>query len=120
MKILLLLSASLQVFNIVVESAKLNTFVVSFQSDQSTTIDHWMRYKGQITGIEKEFTCCHWEKVRFFSLEFNSVWAYCFISPEIEVKLPCIQFYHYRNTESAGRNFDLALFGSQNPPNNCG
>ena len=109
MKLLLFLPAWVIVFTIVVETKKLNTFLVSFQEDHSKYINHWIMYKENITGIEKEFTSCHWEKIRFFSMEFNSIWAYCFTSTKLDVKLPCIQFYHSLDIALTGRKLDLVF-----------
>ena len=62
-----------------VEPKKAATFLVSFQSDRNRSIEHWMRYNENFEGYQKEFTACHWQRVRYFSNELNCVWAYCYI-----------------------------------------
>ena len=47
-----------------------STFSVSFQSDGTKSIHQWMKYKEKIFGINKELTVCHWEKLRYFSVDF--------------------------------------------------
>ena len=76
-----------------VEPKKAATFLVSFQSDRNRSIEHWMRYNENFEGYQKEFTACHWQRVRYFSNELNSVWAYCYIGRKKDPLLPCIQFY---------------------------
>ena len=92
-------------------SQGMDTFVVSFQSKGTKSIDHWMKYNKKIGGFGKEFSACHWERVRFFSLDINSVWAYCFILHEQDNDLKCLQFNH-RTGSDAGRKVDLVIFSS--------
>ena len=102
----------LYLFTIVVESQETSTFIVSFQSGRSRSIEQWMKYNEKFEGYEKEFTACHWQRVRYFSMEMNSIWAYCYAGLTKESsQLPCIQFYFQTNETSAGRamNFVLVL-----------
>ena len=82
------------------------TFVVSFQEDGTWSTNQWMRHNAKITGIGKEFTVCHWEKLRYFSTAINSVWAYCYVKNNA-VKMKCWQVYHETNLQSAGRKVNL-------------
>ena len=97
----------LYIFNAINKSDASNTFIVSFQSDGSWSTDQWMRYNPKIVNVKKEFTVCHWEKLRYFSTSINSVWAYCYITSDSDTKLKCWQLYHYTNFNSVGRNIDL-------------
>ena len=56
-----------------------DTFLVSFQSEGARSTTQWMKYKTEIAILDKEFSTCHWEKLKYFSIEINSIWAYCFI-----------------------------------------
>ena len=97
------------------DSRKASTFLVSFQSGKNRSVDHWMRYNEKFEGYEKEFTACHWQMVRYFSMEINSLWAYCYTGLKEESQLPCIQLYFQTNTTSAGRSLDfilLLMYGS--------
>ena len=89
------------------ETEAINSFVVSFQSDADWSTDHWMRYNKEITGIEKEFTICHWEKLRYFSTDVNTVWTYCYERLETSTKLRCWYFDHKINYQSGGRKVEL-------------
>ena len=91
-------------------SQKQDTFLVSFQSEGIRSTTQWMKYKGKIAGLDKEFSTCHWERVRYFSLEINSIWAYCFIfsaSEKLDNK-NCLQLYHTSST-SANREVDMVM-----------
>ena len=110
MKILLFVCLFLNLFAIVIGSGKLTTFLVSFQVDRSRSTDHWMRYKEKIeVDFGKEFTSCHWERVRYFSLEINSIWSYSFKAIESDDYIQNIQFLHLTNTTTAGRTLDFML-----------
>ena len=95
--------------NTIHQSEALNTFVVSFQSDGSWSTDQWMKYNKKIVGIEKEFTLCHWERLRYFSTGVNAIWAYCYIKYDSDNKLGCWQLYSTTNIASAGRNVNLII-----------
>ena len=68
------------------------TFTASFQEDGTWSTDQWMRFNGILGGIEKEFTVCHWEKIRYFSSDISSIWAYCYVKHSSEASLKCWQF----------------------------
>ena len=93
--------------NMVNRCAALNSFIVSLQSDNAWSTDHWMTYNKKIVGVEKEFTVCHWEKLRYVSTDLNTVWSYCYEKIESKSHLYCWTFYHRINSHSAGRNVDL-------------
>ena len=112
MAILVIKIFFLFLFTILVESQENSTFIVSFQSGRSRSTDQWMKYNEKFEGYEKEFTACHWQRVRYFSMELNSIWAYCYTGLAKESpQLPCIQLYFQTNETSAGRamNFVLVL-----------
>ena len=92
------------------ESRARSTFVVSFQSKGELSINHWMKYKNKITNIQKEFTVCHWEKLRYFSSDSNTVWSYCYLVSSSNEQMKCWGFYHRVNLASGGRNVDLTSF----------
>ena len=90
-----------------IDASHESTFSVSFQSDGTKSINEWMKYKDKIFGINKELTVCHWEKLRYFSVDFESIWSYCYIKNASNQVPECIQFGHYRNFDSIGRNIDV-------------
>ena len=96
----------------VASSNAMDTFIVSFQSQGTKSINHWMKYNKMINGFEKEFSACHWQKIRFFSLGMNAVWSYCFILQESDNDLKCIQLVQ-KTSSDAGRNVDLWAFISR-------
>ena len=94
------------------ENEARSTFVVSFQSDGEWSTDHWMSYRKKVSGVNKEFTMCHWEKLRYFSSDINAIWSYCYLMHSSDTELRCWGFYHRVNLQSAGQNVDLnALLG---------
>ena len=88
-----------------------NTFVASFQpmsNKQRYTIDTWAKYLGTMPSIQ-EFTVCHWERLKYFSLASSNVWSYCITKIEYKTgyggaKIPrCIQLYHHGDATTANR-----------------
>ena len=58
------------------EESEKDKFVVSFQKDGGWSTDEWMEYKKEIPFL-KEFTTCYWDRLRYFSADYVSVWQYC-------------------------------------------
>ena len=85
----------------------LPTFVVSFQSNGTWSTDHWMRYNKKITGIDSDFTICQWIKLRYFSTDISSIWAYCYITSDSDKQIPCWHLFLEADMNSAGRNVNL-------------
>ena len=106
----IVVSSCICFFFIIKESRARSSFVVSFQSKGQLSIDQWMKYKKNITNIQKEFTACHWEKLRYFSSDSNIVWSYCYLTGSSDTQLKCWGFYHAVNLQSAGRNVDLTSY----------
>ena len=86
-----------------------HSFIASFQSDGSWSTDHWMKYDRKISNVKKEFTMCHWEKIRYFSPSINTIWTYCYITVESDGDLHCWSLYQSINLESAGRYVDVVV-----------
>ena len=68
-----------------------------------------MKYKGKVNGIEKELTIYHWEKLRYFSTEINSVWAYCYLKSSSDTAIKCLQLYLETDFVSGGRKVNLIV-----------
>ena len=109
---LFVLCIYVHLFNTIKQSEAMDTFIVSFQSDRSWSTDQWMRYNETIVDIEKEFTICHWERLRYFSTSVNGIWAYCYIKYDSDNELQCWQLYSEANFASAGRNINFIVTSS--------
>ena len=82
-----------------------NSFIASFQSSGKWSKDEWLQYTDTIPSFN-EFTACHWEKIRHFSDQINTVWSYCFYLTEEDQKMRCIEAY-YLISSNIGRNIDF-------------
>ena len=69
-------------------STSKSSFVVSFGS----LSQDWMEYSGKIPGL-LEFTVCHWEYLKYFNKDINSVWVYCIVENRDDRKIKCTQTY---------------------------
>ena len=107
-----LFSFCLYLLSITNKAKALKTFVVSLQPDGAWSTDQWMKYKEKISGINKEFTVCHWERLSYFSVQFNGIWSYCYIKSSSDSKFQCWQLWYRPTSESAGRN---VILGAQLP-----
>ena len=69
-------------YYICASSSNAATFAITFQSTSTTklpmTTDEWALYKHKLPAF-KEFTICHWDKLRYFNSEINSVWSYGYV-----------------------------------------
>ena len=83
------------------------TFAVSFQPNGTWSTDHWMRYNYNITGVGSNFTICQWIKIRYFSTDISSVWAYCYMKSTSQKQIPCWHLFMEADKNSAGRNINL-------------
>ena len=75
-------------------SSSEQTFIASFQPDlegpDSAANDVWFEYKNKIAP-SKEFTICHWIKVKFFNFKYAAcLWSYCTEKNEGD-KMKCIR-----------------------------
>ena len=70
-----------------------STFVVSFQSSEGWSTDEWVEYDVKIPRL-KEFTSCHWERLRYFSSDIMTVWTYCIADKINHANIKCTQLYY--------------------------
>ena len=65
-------------------------FEVVFQKDGGWSTDEWMEYKNEKTPIPflNEFTTCYWDRLRYFSADYVSVWQYCGVDSVANKKIP--------------------------------
>ena len=77
-------------------------FKVSFQYDGNWSGNAWVEYLGNITSL-KEFTVCHWEKLRYLAPGETTVWTYCSISSKNDAPFRCIGVYSSGARSSANR-----------------
>ena len=54
-----------------------SSFYLSFQRLRNLSTDEWAEYKGNMPDL-KEFSICHWDKLKSFNDQINNVWSYCF------------------------------------------
>ena len=66
------------------------SFEAVFQNSNIWSAQEWLEYQGNIPEL-KEFTACHWEKLQYFALRSNTIWAYCAVRSKAKKKLSCIQ-----------------------------
>ena len=84
-----------------------STFVVSFQSSGGWATDEWVEYDVEIPRLE-EFTSCHWDKLRHFSVDFMTVWSYCIADRNNNANMNCTQLYYSGNGTSANQQVILS------------
>ena len=72
------------------------TFVVSFQSSGGWSTEEWVEFDKPIPLL-KQFTSCHWEKIRYFSSDIMTVWSYCIASKIDNSDVNCTQLYSSGN-----------------------
>ena len=90
------------------------TFVASFQPDvvgpHKATNDVWLEFTNPIPE-SKEFTVCHWIKVRFYNLKYaGCLWSYCtkeWGKEGEEKKELCLQVCLQGDEKSLDRNLRL-------------
>ena len=84
-------------------------FEVVFQKDGGWSTDEWMEYKNEKQKIPflNEFTTCYWDRLRYFSADYVSVWQYCGVDSISNKKMRCTQAYYRGNVNTAGRHMDL-------------
>lgn len=81
-------------------------FTVSFQSSGGWSTNEFMEYTKEIPPM-KEFTACHWEKLKYFSVDYVIVWSYCGIHTTNDESMSCVQFYYRGNVATANKHIDL-------------
>ena len=81
------------------------SFIASFQSSEKWSKDEWLQYNDIIPSFN-EFTACHWEKIKHFSDQINTVWSYCFYLTEEDQKMNCVEVY-YQISSNIGRKIDF-------------
>ena len=74
----------------------LPSFVASFQSKGGWSTDEWIEFNQPIPVLQ-EFTSCHWEKIRYVSSDFMSIWSYCIASRSHYDDLNCTQLFSKKN-----------------------
>ena len=73
-----------------------STFVISFQNSAVLSTDEWVEITQNIPPL-KEFTACHWEKIRYFSSQIMPVWSYCIADRKNRDDINCTQIYSAGN-----------------------
>ena len=86
------------------------SFISSFHSSGKWNEDEWIEYKDDIPSFN-EFTACHWEKIKYFSEQINTVWSYCMYLTKDDPKLRCLEVY-YLISSNIGRRDQQCLHQS--------
>lgn len=107
----LLASTIILLFLTYVVASSTQTFVVSFQNAGGWSTKEWVEFDKPIP-ILNEFTACHWEKIRYFSSDMMSVWAYCIAINIQTTNMNCTQLYTYANSTTANRQLVLSIEGN--------
>ena len=86
------------------------SFMVSFQKDlivpDLASNDVWIEYKNKIIPT-KEFTACHWIKIRYFNLKYAAcLWSYCILETK-DTKMKCLRLCINGVMSTANRNVVL-------------
>ena len=88
------------------------TYVVSFQEEIEGSFaaktDSWIEFAKPILST-KEFTICHWLKIKFFALDFAAcTWAYCTVDlKNTKNEMKCTQLCFVGDLPTASRNLKL-------------
>ena len=85
------------------------SFKVSFQYDGIWSSNEWVQYKEEIPPL-KEFTVCHWERLRYFSSSDTTVWTYCSILSKYDAPFKCIGVYSTGIRQSANRKINIGAW----------
>ena len=85
-----------------------STFVISFQNSGVLSTDEWVEITQNIPVL-KEFTACHWEKIRYFSSQIMSVWSYCIADRMNKNDINCTQIYSAGNIATANQQLKLCI-----------
>ena len=94
------------------------SFTISFQTKSngsfSISTDQWIEFKNEIPA-SKEFTVCHWIRVRYFNTVFPfNLWSYCAVK-SVGKAMACIQIYLDNSWESASRNVKIKTWECGKP-----
>ena len=86
------------------------SFVVSFQTDIkgpfAATTNSMIEFTNAISTA-KEFTVCHWLKIKFYNLNIAAcIWAYCFVQNDGD-KMKCLQICLQGVYKTANRNLRI-------------
>ena len=74
-----------------VNGSSASSFFLSFQRSRNVTTNEWAEYKGDMPVL-KEFSVCHWDRVKYFNDQINTIWSYCFKTKQIEL-IDCFQLH---------------------------
>ena len=80
-----------------------STFAISFQNSDGLSTDEWVEIDQNIPPL-KEFTACHWEKIRYFSSQAMTIWAYCIADKNDRADINCTQIYSVGNVATANQH----------------
>ena len=83
------------------------SFVVSFQNSGTWSTEEWVEFDKPIPLL-KDFTACHWEKIKYFSSDTMNVWAYCIARKNQTDRINCTQLYSSENSTTANRQLILS------------
>ena len=83
------------------------SFIVSFQTDVigpfAAKTNSMIEFSNPISST-KEFTVCHWLKIKFYNLDIAAcTWAYCFVQNDGD-KMKCLQICLQGVYETMNRN----------------
>ena len=104
--ILLLLIVSSLICNV---ESNTKSFKIQFQQSGYWSADEWLEYNGKIPQL-REFTSCHWEKLRYFARKASQIWSYCYIPSEDKTQFNCIQLASSGDLYSANRDAKYSLY----------
>ena len=85
-----------------------STFVISFQNSGVLSTDEWVEITQNIPPL-KEFTACHWEKIRYFSSQSMPIWSYCIADRSKKDDINCTQIYSKGNIATANQQLKLCI-----------
>ena len=89
-------------------SSLARSFVVSFQNSGGWNTEEWVEFDKPFPLL-KEFTACHWERIRYFSSDVMSIWSYCIANKAQKSNMNCVQLFSSGN--STTMNQQLLLMG---------
>ena len=91
-----------------------NSFIASFQTEADgaavVNTNSWIQFSEPIPSV-KEFTTCHWLKIRFYNINIAAcLWSYCIVE-NAQGKMKCVQMclYGVRNTANSNLLMEGAL-----------
>ena len=83
------------------------SFQIKFQDSGNLSNSEWVKFNKAIPHL-KDFTECHWERLKLFNMKAHSIWNYCTLMSKNR-SMDCTQLWYNRDLINVGRNIELGI-----------